>query len=237
MGSSGYRLIPGNTCTKSNGVEKDAKVEKECSQAQPAEGEITHQIVCTVSFTQLNIRFIDERVFLSNEPSLNFHLKLCNILTSKSQRCVVPCFKNLIAQCIPRQSSFVYKTVQSGNPATKVIHGLSRFRVTSSSCFISTPTLMIEHTFLLRPKCSFTRLILGAPGIISRDQLPPIPLVHRFCIFTQLHLTHSSGLETKIARIMAKIVMPLLIILSKMGAIGMLLKLTFVIVHGLEMKS
>ena len=47
MGSSGYRLIPGNTCTKSNGKEKDKKVEKDCLQVQPAEGEITHQIVCS----------------------------------------------------------------------------------------------------------------------------------------------------------------------------------------------
>ena len=32
QGSSGYRLIPGNLCTKQNGVEKDKKVEKSCSQ-------------------------------------------------------------------------------------------------------------------------------------------------------------------------------------------------------------
>ncbi|KAF8894237.1 vacuolar protein sorting/targeting protein 10 [Gymnopilus junonius] len=41
MGSSGYRKIPGNTCV--GGVEKDEKVEKKCSMAQPAEGEIIHQ--------------------------------------------------------------------------------------------------------------------------------------------------------------------------------------------------
>ncbi|KAK7031441.1 Sortilin [Favolaschia claudopus] len=40
LGSSGYRKIPGNTCT---GGSKDDKVSKKCSSAQPAAGEITHQ--------------------------------------------------------------------------------------------------------------------------------------------------------------------------------------------------
>ena len=44
MGSSGYRLIPGNTCDKSRGVEKDKHIEKDCSQAEPEEGEVTHRI-------------------------------------------------------------------------------------------------------------------------------------------------------------------------------------------------
>lgn len=44
MGSSGYRLIPGNTCDASKGLRKDERVEKSCSQAQPAEGEVIHQI-------------------------------------------------------------------------------------------------------------------------------------------------------------------------------------------------
>ncbi|KAK2467352.1 hypothetical protein APHAL10511_000587 [Amanita phalloides] len=42
MGSSGYRKIPGNTCN--GGVEKDKKVSKKCSQAQPEEGNVVHQI-------------------------------------------------------------------------------------------------------------------------------------------------------------------------------------------------
>jgi hypothetical protein len=42
MGSSGWRKIPGNTCT---GGTKDEKVEKKCSQGQPAEGEVIHQTV------------------------------------------------------------------------------------------------------------------------------------------------------------------------------------------------
>ncbi|KAK7456441.1 vacuolar protein sorting/targeting protein PEP1 [Stygiomarasmius scandens] len=41
MGSSGWRKIPGNTCE--GGIHKDDKVEKKCSQAAPAEGEIVHQ--------------------------------------------------------------------------------------------------------------------------------------------------------------------------------------------------
>jgi hypothetical protein len=32
MGSSGYRLIPGNTCDRKKGVKKDKPVEKKCSQ-------------------------------------------------------------------------------------------------------------------------------------------------------------------------------------------------------------
>jgi hypothetical protein len=40
-GSSGWRKIPGNTCT--GGLKKDENVEKKCSQAQPAEGEVIHQ--------------------------------------------------------------------------------------------------------------------------------------------------------------------------------------------------
>jgi len=42
-GSSGWRKIPGNSCTGGN---KDEKVDKDCSKAQPAEGEIIHQTVC-----------------------------------------------------------------------------------------------------------------------------------------------------------------------------------------------
>ncbi|OCB88754.1 signal sequence binding protein [Sanghuangporus baumii] len=43
MGSSGYRLIPGNSCDRSRGIVKDEPVEKDCSQALPQEGEVTHQ--------------------------------------------------------------------------------------------------------------------------------------------------------------------------------------------------
>lgn len=44
MGSSGYRLIPGNTCDKGRGTVMDEPVSKDCSQAQPEEGEVTHFI-------------------------------------------------------------------------------------------------------------------------------------------------------------------------------------------------
>jgi len=47
LGSSGYRKIPGNTCE--GGVQKDKKVEKKCSQAQPDEGSVVHQTVSGVS--------------------------------------------------------------------------------------------------------------------------------------------------------------------------------------------
>ncbi|KAK0452799.1 vacuolar protein sorting/targeting protein 10, partial [Desarmillaria tabescens] len=39
-GSSGWRKIPGNTCT---GGTKDAPIDKPCSSAQPQEGEVIHQ--------------------------------------------------------------------------------------------------------------------------------------------------------------------------------------------------
>ncbi|PWN53321.1 Oligoxyloglucan reducing end-specific cellobiohydrolase [Violaceomyces palustris] len=42
-GSSGYRLIPGNTCDRSRGVKKDDKVEKPCDQGQPSPGTVAHQ--------------------------------------------------------------------------------------------------------------------------------------------------------------------------------------------------
>jgi hypothetical protein len=32
MGSSGYRMIPGNTCDRDKGVKKDKPIEKKCSQ-------------------------------------------------------------------------------------------------------------------------------------------------------------------------------------------------------------
>ena len=63
MGSSGFRLIPGNTCK--GGKKKDEKTQKSCAQgaispifeeivliiiiAAPAEGEITHHVVCFTS--------------------------------------------------------------------------------------------------------------------------------------------------------------------------------------------
>ncbi|KAF8264511.1 Oligoxyloglucan reducing end-specific cellobiohydrolase [Lactarius quietus] len=43
LGSSGYRIIPGNTCDRNSGVKKDEKIQKQCSQAQPEEGNVIHQ--------------------------------------------------------------------------------------------------------------------------------------------------------------------------------------------------
>ncbi|KAF8600483.1 signal sequence binding protein [Ceratobasidium sp. AG-I] len=42
-GSSGYRLIPGNTCDRAKGSKKDEKVEKDCSEAEKPAGEVSHQ--------------------------------------------------------------------------------------------------------------------------------------------------------------------------------------------------
>ncbi|KAF8798604.1 vacuolar protein sorting/targeting protein 10 [Phlegmacium glaucopus] len=40
-GSSGWRKVPGNTCE--GGIQKDEKVDKKCSNAQPPEGNVVHQ--------------------------------------------------------------------------------------------------------------------------------------------------------------------------------------------------
>lgn len=45
MGSSGFRLIPGNTCDVKRGIMKDAKVEKPCHAGQETPGLVTHQSV------------------------------------------------------------------------------------------------------------------------------------------------------------------------------------------------
>lgn len=42
-GSSGYRLIPGNTCDRSKGIQKDARKQKSCQQARPIDGSVSHQ--------------------------------------------------------------------------------------------------------------------------------------------------------------------------------------------------
>ena len=42
-GSSGYRLIPGNTCNRDRGLKKDAPKLKDCSEGQASGGSVTHQ--------------------------------------------------------------------------------------------------------------------------------------------------------------------------------------------------
>ncbi|GAB1518497.1 vacuolar protein sorting/targeting protein PEP1 [Rhizoctonia solani] len=44
LGSSGYRLIPGNTCDRDKGIKKDEKIQKDCSEAQKPPGEVSHQV-------------------------------------------------------------------------------------------------------------------------------------------------------------------------------------------------
>lgn len=45
LGSSGYRLIPGNSCDKSRGVVKDEKIQKACSSARPENGKASSVVV------------------------------------------------------------------------------------------------------------------------------------------------------------------------------------------------
>ncbi|KAI9819558.1 MAG: vacuolar protein sorting/targeting protein PEP1 [Pycnora praestabilis] len=46
MGSSGYRLIPGNDCDRAGGVKKDEPIERKCSETVkiPASGQVSHII-------------------------------------------------------------------------------------------------------------------------------------------------------------------------------------------------
>ncbi|EPQ27080.1 uncharacterized protein PFL1_05364 [Pseudozyma flocculosa PF-1] len=43
-GSSGYRLIPGDSCDRGRGVKKDEAVERPCDQGQPEAGRVAHQL-------------------------------------------------------------------------------------------------------------------------------------------------------------------------------------------------
>ena len=54
-GSSGYRLIPGNTCDVRTGIKKDASVMKDCKAGSATPGLVSHQTVSR-SFVPLAIR-------------------------------------------------------------------------------------------------------------------------------------------------------------------------------------
>ncbi|EFP90660.1 vacuolar protein sorting/targeting protein PEP1 [Puccinia graminis f. sp. tritici] len=43
LGSSGYRLIPGNTCNRATGLKKDEPKLKDCTEGKAAPGQVTHQ--------------------------------------------------------------------------------------------------------------------------------------------------------------------------------------------------
>ncbi|KAJ7065213.1 vacuolar protein sorting/targeting protein 10 [Mycena amicta] len=81
-GSSGYRKIPGNTCT---GGTKDEKVQKSCSAAEPEEGAITHQ---TINFpskivqhayfkdsTTILVRLEDNSIWQSSNEGYTWEVK------------------------------------------------------------------------------------------------------------------------------------------------------------------
>ncbi|KDQ06635.1 hypothetical protein BOTBODRAFT_181398 [Botryobasidium botryosum FD-172 SS1] len=64
-GSSGYRLIPGNTCKKGPGASnKDEKVDKDCSQAQPAEGQVSHATFAFPALVVQNMYFKESQTVL-----------------------------------------------------------------------------------------------------------------------------------------------------------------------------
>ncbi|KAG6872852.1 vacuolar protein sorting/targeting protein PEP1 [Termitomyces sp. Mi166 len=62
LGSSGYRKIPGNTCR--DGIKKDEKVRKKCSQAAPKEGDVIHQTFEFPSFITQHAYFKDSTTLL-----------------------------------------------------------------------------------------------------------------------------------------------------------------------------
>ncbi|KAF8989462.1 vacuolar protein sorting/targeting protein 10 [Cyathus striatus] len=62
LGSSGYRKIPGNTCT--GGVDKAEKVNKKCSEAQPEEGNVIHQTFEFPAAIQQHAYFPDSKTIL-----------------------------------------------------------------------------------------------------------------------------------------------------------------------------
>ncbi|KAI0030630.1 Oligoxyloglucan reducing end-specific cellobiohydrolase [Vararia minispora EC-137] len=76
MGSSGWRLIPGNTCNRDKGKNKDVQKQKSCEKAQPADGSVIHQ---TFEFpalirqhayfrdsTTILVHLADDTIWLSN---------------------------------------------------------------------------------------------------------------------------------------------------------------------------
>ncbi|KAJ7089709.1 vacuolar protein sorting/targeting protein 10 [Mycena belliarum] len=83
LGSSGYRKIPGNTCT--GGKKKDEKVSKPCSQAQPEEGNIVHvqhpfpsQIVQHAYFKESStilVRLEDHSIWQSSNEGYSWEQK------------------------------------------------------------------------------------------------------------------------------------------------------------------
>jgi hypothetical protein len=61
-GSSGYRKIPGDTCT--GGIKKDAPKQKDCSLAQPDNGEPSHQTHVFESPVAQHYYFTDSTIML-----------------------------------------------------------------------------------------------------------------------------------------------------------------------------
>uniref|UniRef100_A0A0W0FFW9 VPS10 domain-containing protein n=1 Tax=Moniliophthora roreri TaxID=221103 RepID=A0A0W0FFW9_MONRR len=64
MGSSGWRQISGNTCVGRPKANKDKKTEKDCTQAQPAEGKIQHQTFKFPDFIEQHAYFPDSKMLL-----------------------------------------------------------------------------------------------------------------------------------------------------------------------------
>ncbi|KAM0787341.1 hypothetical protein ACM66B_003430 [Microbotryomycetes sp. NB124-2] len=64
-GSSGYRLIPGNTCNVQKGIKKDSKIDKPCSAGQETPGLVTHQVFQFPGFVRDQAYFKDSHTILA----------------------------------------------------------------------------------------------------------------------------------------------------------------------------
>ncbi|KAK4055938.1 vacuolar protein sorting/targeting protein PEP1 [Microbotryomycetes sp. JL221] len=64
-GSSGYRLIPGNTCNIQKGINKDKKIDKPCSAGDSTPGLVTHQTFQFPGFVLDQSYFKDSHTLLA----------------------------------------------------------------------------------------------------------------------------------------------------------------------------
>lgn len=66
-GSSGYRLVPGNSCDVKSGIHKDDKISKPCRAGTETPGLVTHQLVSSSSFCAR-----EDKVDVSCDSQFNF---------------------------------------------------------------------------------------------------------------------------------------------------------------------
>ncbi|EJT52393.1 signal sequence binding protein [Trichosporon asahii var. asahii CBS 2479] len=78
MGSSGYRLIPGNTCDRNKGKKLDEKVKKQCGDAKPEDGKVSH---VTHPFDSK----IDRYLYFSESETILLHMADGTVWQSRNE--------------------------------------------------------------------------------------------------------------------------------------------------------